>query len=95
MKLVWGKAAVKDLERLAAYIGEKSEQNAWLVEARIHETARRLSLMPGVGRLGRVKRTRELFVLRTPYILVYRLKSRTVHILRVIHCSRRWPWRVR
>jgi toxin ParE1/3/4 len=82
-----------DLERLAAYIAEESEQNAWLVESRIHEAAKRLSLIPGSGRLGRVSRTRELYVLRTPYLLIYRLKSRTILILRVTHCARRWPAR--
>jgi plasmid stabilization system protein ParE len=82
---------MRDLEKLAAYIGADSEQNAQLVEARIHESARLLSLLPGAGRSGRVKSTRERVVLRMPYILVYRLQRRTIRILRVYHGSRRWP----
>jgi toxin ParE1/3/4 len=82
-----------DLERLAAYIGEESEQNSLLVEFRIHESAKLLSLIPGAGRPGRVNGTRELVVLRTPYILVYRLKAGTIRVLRVYHGARRWPSR--
>jgi toxin ParE1/3/4 len=91
VKLVWSKAAMHDLEELAAYIAEDSEQNATLVEARINEAARLLSLLPGAGRPGRVNGTRELVVLRTPYLLVYRIKSNTIRILRVYHGARRWP----
>jgi plasmid stabilization system protein ParE len=84
---------MQDLERLAVYIAEESERNAFLVESRIHESAKRLSLIQGGGRPGRVTGTRELVVLRTPYILVYRLTAGTVCILRVYHCARRWPSR--
>jgi toxin ParE1/3/4 len=93
VKLVWTKAAISDLEKLAAYIAEDSEQNAELVEARIHVSARLLSLLPGAGRPGRVKGTRERVISRTPYILVYRLQSKTVRVLRVYHAARRWPSR--
>jgi len=93
VKLVWTKAAMSDLEKLAAYIAEDSEQNAELVEARIHVSARLLSRLPGAGRSGRVKGTRERVISRTPYILVYRLHSKTVRVLRVYHGARRWPSR--
>lgn len=61
---------MRDLEELAAHIAEESEQNAFLVETRIHESARLLYLLPGAGRPGCVSGTRELVVLRTPYLLV-------------------------
>jgi toxin ParE1/3/4 len=85
---------MRDLEDLAAYIAEESEQNASLVETRIHQSARRISRMPGAGRPGRVSGTRELVVLRTPYLLVYRSQSGDViRILRLYHGARRWPSR--
>ena len=93
MKLAWSKAALRDLEELAAYISAESEKNALLVETRIHETARLLSVLPGAGRPGRVEGTREQVVLRTPYILTYRLQTAKVRILRVYHGSRKWPVR--
>ena len=40
-----------------------------------------------------VQGTRELVVPRTPYIIVYRVRSRGVFILRVYRGARRWPAR--
>lgn len=94
MRLVWSRAAVADLEELAAYIAEESELIAEFVEVRIHEEAMLLSRFPRAGRPGRVSGTRERVVLRTPYILVYRLHSETVRILRVFRGARRWPTRL-
>jgi len=93
VKLVWSRAAVHDLEQLAAYIAQDSEQNALLVEGRIHHSATLLSLLPAAGRPGRVDGTRELIVLRTPYLLVYCFRSNEIRILRVYHGARRWPAR--
>jgi len=42
VKLVWSKAAVRDLLELAEYFAQDSEQTAALVEARIHEEAKML-----------------------------------------------------
>jgi len=93
VRLIWNKTAISDLEDLAGYIAEESEQNAFLVETRIHESAKLLSLIPGGGRPGRAIGTRELVVPRTPYILVYRLQAGTIRVLRVYHGARRWPSR--
>lgn len=93
MRLTWSKGAARDLEELAAYIARDNEQAAQLVENRIHEAAKFLLRIPDAGRPGRVTGTRELVVLRTPYILVYRHRSGQVHILRVYHGARRWPSR--
>jgi toxin ParE1/3/4 len=82
-----------DLEQLAAHIAQDSEQNALLVEGRIHDSTKLLSLLPGAGRPGRINGTRELIVLRTPYLLVYCLRSNEIRILRVYHGARRWPAR--
>ena len=43
------------------------------------------------GRTGRVKRTRELVIVRTPYIAVYRIKESCIQILRILHGARQWP----
>lgn len=84
---------MRDLEELATYIAQDSEQTAELVETRIHEAARRLRKLPGMGRPGRVRGTRELIVQRTSYILVYRVQSGIIRILRVFRGARRWPHR--
>lgn len=91
MRLIWSKAAARDLEDLAAYIARDSEQAAQLVENRIHAAAKLLLRISGAGRPGRVGGTRELVVFRTPYILVYRHDSGCIRIVRVYHGARRWP----
>jgi len=40
---------------------------------------------------SRVDGTRDLVILRTPYVVAYRIADDTVRILRVLHGARRWP----
>lgn len=84
---------MRDLDELAAYIGEKSEQGADYVEARVLGEARLISRFPRAGRVGRCAGTRERFVADTPYILVYRLLPGKIRILRLYHAARHWPTR--
>ena len=53
-----------------------------------------LTSYPKTGRPGRVKGTRELIIVRTPYIAAYRIKGKTVQILRVLHGAQQWPTRL-
>lgn len=46
-----------------------------------------------MGRPGRVKMTRELVIVRTPYTAAYRAKGKKIQILRILHGARRWPER--
>jgi toxin ParE1/3/4 len=89
--LFWSKLAISDLEELAEYISNDSKAFADFVEARIHQEARLLLIYPRAGRIGRVNGTRERAVVRTPFILVYRVDSRKVRILRIYRGARRWP----
>ena len=93
MKVTWGSRARRDLHELIAYIADDSVRSAELVSNRIWRAVAALAIAPRSGRLGRVAGTRELVVPRTPYILVYRIRSRGVLILRVYHGARRWPSR--
>lgn len=49
---------------------------------------------PRLGRPGRVKGTRELVIVRTPFIVAYRVKGKAVQILRVLHGAQQWPERL-
>jgi toxin ParE1/3/4 len=84
---------MSDLEELAAYVANDSERTAAFVETRVHEAAQLIAQFPHAGRRGRVAGTRERVVLRTPYILTYRLQSDRIRILRVYRGARRWPAR--
>jgi toxin ParE1/3/4 len=93
MNLVWGDRAKRDLNGLISYIAEESVQTAEVVANRVDKAAEMLTIMPRVGRKGRVAGTYELVVLRTLYILAYRLQSDAVRILRALRGARRWPSR--
>jgi len=45
---------------------------------------------PEAGRQGRVKNTRELIIVKTPYIVVYNILSDSLLILRILHGARKW-----
>ena len=87
MRLVWSRRAKRNLHELIAYIAEDSVQGAELVSARILKAAE----MPRSGRIGRVPKTRERVVGKTPYILVYQVGSERIRILRIYHGARKWP----
>lgn len=93
MKVSWTQRARRDLRELISYIADDSIQGAGLVADRILGAAKYLGRMPRSGRSGRVRGTRERVVLRTPYILVYKIGSGRLRILRVYHAARRWPSR--
>jgi addiction module RelE/StbE family toxin len=91
MRLVWSKAAMRDLFELAVYIATDSKRAAESVEARIHEEAKLLSRFPRSGRTGRISGTRERVVDNTPYILAYQIVAGRIRILRVYLSARKWP----
>jgi len=93
MRVVWGRTARRDLNELISYLLEESVQAAELVGNRIRNAANQLRQKPRLGRPGRVAGTRELVVLKTPYIIAYRVRARKVQILSVIHGARHWPAR--
>jgi toxin ParE1/3/4 len=91
LRLIWSKTALRDLAEIADYIGSDSPKNAELVEARIQQESELIGRFPHSGRSGRMANTRERVVRRTPYILVYQIKSDTVRILHVFRGRRKWP----
>lgn len=91
MRLEWSIFAQADRDEIFDYIEADSPQAAVAVDEGIVEQVERLARFPELGRPGRVEGTRELVIPRTPYIAAYRVRGRTVRILRVLHGARRWP----
>ena len=92
MRLRWTPLAERDLDEIAAYIGQDSPAAAARVVLELIEQAEiLLPEFPALGRAGRVIGTRELVVGNLPYILAYRVRGNNVEILRVLHSSRAWP----
>ena len=90
LQVVWSVDALDDLDAVVAHIASHSPASARLVITRIEAAANLLAEIPA-GRPGRVTGTYEKLVLRTPYILAYRLTDTALTVARVIHGARDWP----
>jgi toxin ParE1/3/4 len=55
------------------------------------KTQKIISNLLKMGRIGRVKGTRELVISRTPFIAVYRIAGQRIEILRFLHGAQKWP----
>jgi toxin ParE1/3/4 len=87
----WTEPAARDLEQISEYIQKDRSGAATEVARSLFNAADSLSLLPGRGRVGRIPGTRELIVSGLPYIVVYRLTSTMIQILRIYHSARNWP----
>lgn len=94
MLVKWTRTALANLDEEAAYLAQSNPQAAADLVDRIEKAVRLLTDFPAMGRPGRVSGTRELVVTDTPYIVPYRVRGQTVHILRVFHTLRKWPGRL-
>jgi len=93
MRVRWLRTALRNLDDEATCIAADDPAAARLVVARVLEAVALLAEQPAMGRPGRVPGTRELVVLKTRYLVPYRVRGDTVEILRVFHTSRRPPER--
>jgi toxin ParE1/3/4 len=91
MRLEWSLFAQADRDAIFDYIEADSPRAAIAVDDRIRVQVEGLMQFPESGRPGRIEGTRELVVLRTPYIAAYRIAGDTVRILRVLHGAQQWP----
>ena len=89
----WLRVARQNLDDEATSIAQDDAAAASRVVARVLEAVAQLAHQTGLGRPGRVPGTRELVVLKTPYLVPYIVDGDQVIILRVFHTSRRLPKR--
>ncbi len=91
MRIRWLSGALADMRAIRAYIAEQNPVAARQVIDIIRREVTSLTNQPTIGRLGRLPETRELVISPYPYIVAYREHRDEVHILAVVHTSRRWP----
>lgn len=92
MTILWSPEAIDDLMSLRAYIAEDNPTAArGVVLHIIHNIEQLLPNNPQMGRPGRVPGTREMVILKTPFVVPYRLQRNVIQILRVYHGARSWP----
>ncbi len=87
---IWKPTAIADRKSITAYIARDNPMAAIEMGDMLIEKAAQLDQHPRLGRIGRVKGTREL-VAHPNYILIYRIVGKVVEVLRVKHAARKWP----
>ncbi len=93
MRLEWLPQALLDFNEIIDFIAVDNPVAAIEQGDEIESQVAGLLDNRHMGRQGRVKGTRELVVVRTPYIVAYRVKKKAIQILRVLHGARLWPER--
>ncbi len=89
--VVWSLTAIEDLEKATGFLADRNPHAARRVATAIGEAASKLGDLP-TGRPGRVEKTYEKPVPRTPYVIAYAMPDpETLVIVRVIHMARDWP----
>lgn len=89
-ELFWTRLALNDVERIFRYIARDNLEASKKTIFKIEKSTESLAFHPFVGREGRKKGTRELVIVKKPYIVVYRLRENRVEILRVLHGAQRY-----
>lgn len=92
MTIRWTKPAVDDLTHICDHTLERfGPVQARRAAQLIFNSAGSLKDMPNRGRMGRKPETRELPIPPLPFVLIYRSRTETIEILRVLHGAQRWP----
>jgi len=89
--LRWTRRAVRRLDQIGSYIAQDDPEAVARVVARIVAAVDNLSRHPAMGRVGRIKGTREFAFADIPYIVAYRVTPEVIEILTVIHGAQHWP----
>jgi toxin ParE1/3/4 len=91
VRVEWLPEAIRSLEAQLEWTAEHSPWAALDMGDAIYAAVGRLADHPAMARPGRVAGTRELVVVGTPYVVVYRVDPAAVVVLRVLHGAQRWP----
>ena len=93
MQIIWLPRARADVTHARQYIEQHNPGAAQRLVLALYAAAQTIAATPHLGRPGRVARTRELVVPRTPYIVAYTVIGDQLTIIAVIHGAREWPER--
>lgn len=91
MRVEWLPQAKRSRDDQLDYVAARNPRAALDLGDRLTLAVLRLADHPHSGRPGRVGTTRELVVAGTRYVVVYRVETAAVVILRVLHGAQRWP----
>lgn len=89
-KIRWTLRALRRLDEIGAHIETDNPAAAARVISRLVSAVDMLLDQPAMGRVGRIKGTREAVLSDISYIIAYRV-GRDIEVLTIIHTSQRWP----
>ena len=87
----WTKAARRDFHEQLEYVSERDFSAAVRMRSEILRHTGMLSDTPEMGRAGRQAKSRELPIVGTPYVAIYRTRKHYVEIFRLLHGAQEWP----
>ena len=90
LRLEWKKQARNDLIKIVEHIAEDNPDAAEQLADEIEAKTARLREHPELYRSGRKRGTREM-VVRPNYLVIYRVQTEVVEILRVKHAAQQRP----
>jgi addiction module RelE/StbE family toxin len=90
MRLLWREMALEDRERILDFIAQDNLDAALSLDDEFEVKAEHARQKPRLYRVGRLRGTREI-VVRTNYVMVYRVIEDAVEVLRVLHAAQQWP----
>ncbi len=91
MKIQITKPATTDLQEIDNYFRQDNLAAANHTVMRVLEAIEYLAMLPTMGRVGRLPKTRELIISGAPFIVVYQVRQQTIFVLRILHAARKWP----
>jgi toxin ParE1/3/4 len=91
MPIQWTQRARRQFLTIIDSVLEENPAAAERVYDAIMDSVSRLVTFLEMGRRGRVPGTRELVIASQPYIVAYRIRGQTIHILAVLHGAQKWP----
>lgn len=91
MSIKWTVPAQKDILEAVGYVLKDDPLKAEQLARQILKTGEQVLLFPGSGPPSRIAGTRQIAVQKFPYVLVYRVTAKSIHVLRVLHTKRHAP----
>ena len=91
MQILLTRTANRDIKSIYDYIvKQNSKAVAKNVLASIEKMIEYLADYPQIGREGYVKNTREMVVPGLPFVIVYKIYSKQIIIVAIMHTSKKW-----
>ncbi|MFT3727434.1 MAG: type II toxin-antitoxin system RelE/ParE family toxin [Terricaulis sp.] len=85
MRLVWADSARRDFDAAIAYLSERSPAAADRIGERILAATSLLEDFPEIAPVSRHRGLRQMVVMRTPYLVIYRVHDGQVEVRAVVH----------